>query len=130
MGDSGSLFLGFTVSALALGTSYRGKTDFSVFAPLLILAIPIFDTLACFALRILRGKSPFLGSKDHFALRLEILGWSRPQILLGTITAGIMLSAAAYFVTKLETLGVLTIFSGFLIFVGIFTAYILRAKIK
>ena len=37
MGDSGSLVLGFVASSLALGTSYSGKTEIGVFAPLVIL---------------------------------------------------------------------------------------------
>lgn len=129
MGDSGSLFLGFVVSVLALGTSYEGPTDLSVFAPILILAIPIFDTLAVFILRIRRGMSPFLGSKDHYALRLEALGWSRPRILVFSAAAAGSLSYVAYFVTRHSVPAVIAAYGAVTVAIVAFSAYILRAKI-
>ncbi|MCK4648258.1 undecaprenyl/decaprenyl-phosphate alpha-N-acetylglucosaminyl 1-phosphate transferase, partial [bacterium] len=44
MGDAGSLFLGFTLAALAIGTSYTAVNRIALFAPILILGIPIYDT--------------------------------------------------------------------------------------
>ena len=45
MGDSGSMFLGFNLSALAIMGLVKSVTIISVFVPILILGIPIFDTL-------------------------------------------------------------------------------------
>jgi len=95
MGDSGSLLLGFISSSLALGTSYHGESSATLLAPVLILLIPIFDTTLVFYLRIKRGISPFLGSKDHFPLRLERMGWKRPHILAFAMCSAIFFSIAA-----------------------------------
>jgi len=130
MGDSGSLFLGFVASALALGTSYSGFSDLSVFAPLLILSIPLYDTALVFWLRAMKGKSPFLGSKDHFPLRLEMLGWQRSKILMFTLFLGILFSIAAYMVTKVHTLGAIAIYSGALLVLVLLTRYVLKAEVK
>ncbi|MBI3549019.1 MAG: undecaprenyl/decaprenyl-phosphate alpha-N-acetylglucosaminyl 1-phosphate transferase [Elusimicrobia bacterium] len=102
MGDSGSLFLGFELSALALGTSYTRLNPLGVYAPLFILLVPMFDTFFVMAVRMIHGRSPFLGSRDHFALRLEAMGFTRPQIVaLAGMVAGI-LSLCAFVVTQVE----------------------------
>ena len=77
MGDSGAMTLGFLLAGVSLGTRYSHINNLGVFAPLLILFVPMYDTLFVMYLRLRKGQSPFLGSKDHFALRLEKLGHSR-----------------------------------------------------
>jgi UDP-GlcNAc:undecaprenyl-phosphate GlcNAc-1-phosphate transferase len=130
MGDSGSLFLGFICSVLALGTSYGEKTEVGIFAPLIILALPIFDTLLVFILRIRRGISPFLGSKDHFALRLEALGWPRKYILVFSLVFSAVLSFFAFMVTRLDLTPALLTYMGILFLLGVFTSYVLKFKIE
>jgi len=130
MGDCGSLLLGFVASVLAMGTSYSGQTELSVFSPLLILALPIYDTFLVFYLRIRKGISPFLGSKDHYPLRLEALGWSRKQILTFTIITTSMLGFGAFLTTRSSTLMAVGIYSFVALFFVLFTAYVLKAEIK
>ncbi len=99
MGDTGSLTIGFVCASLALGTSYTRLNDIGLIAPLFILAIPIYDTILVSVLRLQKGQSPFLGSKDHFALRLEFMGYSRKQILVIIYVASAWLALSAYFIT-------------------------------
>lgn len=103
MGDSGSLLLGFTLAGLSLGTDYTKVNPLGVYAPLFILAVPIFDTLYVMAIRMMKGHSPFMGSKDHFALRLERMGFKRSQILLLCLLAAAFLSICAWLVTRVST---------------------------
>lgn len=103
MGDSGSLLLGFVLAALSLGTDYSRINPLGVYAPLFILLVPIFDTLFVSIIRLRKGKSPFLGSKDHFALRLEALGFARPQIVGLCVVASSFLSICAFLVTRVST---------------------------
>lgn len=102
MGDTGSLFIGFILASLAMGTSYTKVNVIGLFAPILILGIPIFDTILVTLYRIIQNKSPFLGSKDHFALRLEAMGLSRRQILSVACIASCILSLIAYVSTRVE----------------------------
>ncbi|TLP36813.1 glycosyltransferase family 4 protein [Arcobacter arenosus] len=61
MGDSGSLFLGFTISFLAIkALSYVTPT-----AALFLVAIPVLDTMIVIRRRLQRGKSPFSADKNH-----------------------------------------------------------------
>jgi UDP-GlcNAc:undecaprenyl-phosphate GlcNAc-1-phosphate transferase len=101
MGDAGSLTIGFILASVSMGTSYTSLNNLGIFAPLLILAVPIYDTILVMILRWRKGQSPFLGSKDHFALRLEIMGFSRTQILMITYTVAALLAFSAFQVTRL-----------------------------
>jgi len=130
MGDAGSLFLGFIASALSLGTSYSGKTEVGVFAPLLILGIPLFDTILVFSLRIKRGLSPFLGSKDHFPLRMESLGWTRHAIVGFVVFLCLILCGLAYLLTTVNLIQALVIFSVAGVLFASLTIYIIRVKVK
>jgi UDP-GlcNAc:undecaprenyl-phosphate GlcNAc-1-phosphate transferase len=129
MGDSGSLLLGYVCSLLALGTSYSMTSQWAVFAPLLILCLPLFETCLLFVARVRKGMSPFLGSKDHFALRMELLGWKRPFILLFSLCFSAALCLAAYGVTRASAMGQLVIYSvALLVLIG-FSAYVARADV-
>ncbi|HBU69388.1 MAG TPA: hypothetical protein DEE98_03285 [Elusimicrobia bacterium] len=101
MGDTGSLMIGFILAAISMGTSYTKINDAGLLAPLLILAIPIYDTILVMIIRLRKGKSPFLGSKDHFALRLEAMGFSRKRILVVTYSASAALALGAFLITRL-----------------------------
>jgi len=111
MGDSGSLLLGFVLAALALGTDYTQVNPLGVYAPLFILAIPIFDTLFVMVVRMRKKRSPFEGSKDHFALRLEKIGVSRPAIVAICLGVSVVLSACALTVTLVSTPWALAVYA-------------------
>jgi UDP-GlcNAc:undecaprenyl-phosphate GlcNAc-1-phosphate transferase len=104
LGDTGSLFLGFVLSAVSLGTSFTTVNRISVFAPLLVLGIPIYETLLLVYHRFRKGKSPFMGSKDHFALRMERLGFPRPTILLITVCVSLFLVGVSFASTRIPTI--------------------------
>lgn len=111
MGDCGSLLIGFTLAGISLGTRYSEVNDAGVFAPLLILFVPAFDTLFVSLLRLNQGKSPFLGSKDHFALRLERMGFSRARVVAMAAAAAALLSFCAFLVTQLPLRGAIAVYA-------------------
>lgn len=102
MGDAGSLFIGFIIAAISMGTSYTKFNEIGLLAPILILGIPIFDTIFVMGARLAQGRSPFLGSKDHFALRLEKMGYSRRQILIRSYLISLILGVCAFLVTRVS----------------------------
>jgi len=101
MGDTGSLFIGFVLGAVSLGTEYSYEHNASVIAPLLILGVPLYDTLFVMLIRYRKGISPFLGSRDHFALRLEKIGFTRPQIVFISIMVSVMLGFCAWLTSRI-----------------------------
>jgi len=102
MGDAGSLFLGFVMAALAIGTSYTAVNRIALFAPILILGIPIYDTFLVTILRTKKGRSILRASNDHFALRLVALGLSRKKTVLIVYVVSILLAIAGVVVTLVE----------------------------
>ncbi|MEK7484356.1 MAG: MraY family glycosyltransferase, partial [Planctomycetota bacterium] len=95
MGDSGSLFMGYMLATSAVQCSvYPEKYSlYPIIIPLLILSIPIYDTLSVILIRIRQGYSIFRADNNHFSHRLVALGFSRPHavllIYLVTFTTGI-----------------------------------------
>ena len=110
MGDTGSLVIGFLLAALSLGTSYTRMNDIALYSPLLILGVPLYDTALVMVLRMRKGQNVFLGSRDHFALRLEALGFSRPQVVLLTAGVTVILGLAAWGVTLVTQPAALAIY--------------------
>lgn len=95
MGDTGSLFLGFTLSVFCikfinLSLLLDGKSDVSVSAlPLVfsILVIPVVDTIRVFILRVNKNKSPFDADRNHLhhiLLDLELSHLGATGILITT----------------------------------------------
>ncbi len=82
LGDTGSLFIGFTLAALAMNGEYTQNTTLGALAPLFILVVPLFDTLLVSLARLKKGLSPMRGTPDHFALRLKHSGWTSRQVSL------------------------------------------------
>ena len=103
MGDTGSLLTGFVLAALSLGTSYTRVNNMGIFSPLLILGLPLYDTFLVSYLRYTKGLSPFRGSRDHFALRLETFGFFREEILVMCYAASLLLTFVAYEVTRVSS---------------------------
>jgi len=84
MGDCGSMFLGYTIGALSIAGTYRHASNLVVTmaVPVLIVAIPIFDTMLVTVMRKLTGRAVSQGGKDHISHRLVILGLSEKQAVL------------------------------------------------
>ncbi|MDD5208711.1 MAG: MraY family glycosyltransferase [Elusimicrobiales bacterium] len=100
MGDSGSLLCGYVLAVIAMGTKYTEVNPLGVYAPLIILAVPIYDTLFVSVMRLRRGHSPFIGSQDHFALRLEKIGFSRRKVVRLTSLVTFGLAVFAWIITQ------------------------------
>lgn len=95
LGDAGSLFIGFVLGALGMVGIYARNNPVAVLAPVLILGVPIFDTLFVMTIRWMRGLNPLRGSPDHFALRLRKWRLSVSQTVNLSCGLAILLGMAA-----------------------------------
>lgn len=82
MGDTGAMFIGLLLGAMAMIGKYPSDHPLSLLTPVFILGIPIFDTLFVMWIRYQRGLPIFWGSPDHIAIRLRHWGMPVPQIVL------------------------------------------------
>ena len=72
LGDTGSMFLGAMLGALAMIGNYSDANVVSAwFVPLCLLAIPLFDLALVIVARLKAGRRIYQGSSDHFAVRLR-----------------------------------------------------------
>lgn len=77
MGDTGSLFSGFLLAAIAINISYAPfERPIALMTPLLAMSLPIYDTIFLIIMRSKKRKSIFKKTNDHFALRLVTMGYS------------------------------------------------------
>ncbi len=95
LGDCGSLFLGATLGALALGLDYSATNRWAVIAPALVLGVPVFEFTFTVLVRMARRRAPWRGSPDHVALRLRRMGLSVRNVLILATIAGLGFGASA-----------------------------------
>ena len=81
MGDSGSMFLGYIISVIAL-LGFKNITITSVIVPMLLLAIPIMDTLFAILRRLINHKPIGEPDKNHFHHQLLKLNLSKRKTVL------------------------------------------------
>ena len=87
-GDAGALPLGFFLASLYL-TGAASSSPQVRLGHLFAFAIPLFEVAFLTTARISRGLSPFRGSPDHFALRLQDqAGWAPGRVLVTTAAVG------------------------------------------
>ncbi|MHB1419750.1 MAG: glycosyltransferase family 4 protein [Bacillota bacterium] len=111
MGDSGSMFLGYNLAALAIMGLSKGATAISLFVPAVILGIPLFDTLFAILRRYLNHQPIFKADRQHLHHRLLALGMSHRQAVLVFYGINLCLGGTAILLTVLTTAqGVLTLF--------------------
>jgi UDP-GlcNAc:undecaprenyl-phosphate/decaprenyl-phosphate GlcNAc-1-phosphate transferase len=96
LGDSGSLFIGLTLSALAMNGHYTTNNPVGMFVPVLVLGVPLLDLGFVFVVRLSKGRSPFRGSPDHLALRLKRLGWTIVEVVGTAYGVGAALGLVAF----------------------------------
>ncbi len=91
MGDSGSLFIGFVLAALGIKLRFPESTHIVTWMiPVMVLALPIFDTTLVTVSRLRRGKNPLTTpGKDHISHRLaRLTGSKREAVLTAYLLAG------------------------------------------
>jgi UDP-GlcNAc:undecaprenyl-phosphate GlcNAc-1-phosphate transferase len=125
MGDSGSQMLGFSVGALALLATQGEACPLSAALPLLLLGLPIMDTLTVMATRIRAGRSPFSADSNHLHHRLLALGFAHREAVLLIYMMQVALVLLAYFL-RFESDS--EVFVAFCVFAGLILGLLRRAR--
>lgn len=108
MGDSGSLFLGFLLAYQAIGFLHVNEMEQTVFsvsnAPIMVMAIlayPILDAFRVFAMRLVKGKSPFVADRNHIHHKLLDTGFSHIKSTLIVAICNIFVIQMAFVLSDL-----------------------------
>src|SRR5260370_8590233 len=115
MGDAGSQLLGFPVGVLSFRASQRCASQFSAAIPILLLAIPILDSLSVMAQRIGEGRSPFSPDKTHIHHKLLALGFGHHEAVMVIYSMQATLFVAAYFLRFESDLTILAFVTTFFV---------------
>ncbi len=104
MGDSGSMFLGYSLAVVSISGTSRHLSNLliTLFIPVLILCVPIFDTLFVMIGRTIQGKKIFEGGKDHTSHRLVTLGLSPKKAVVLMYAVSIVFGLIALSYLKLD----------------------------
>lgn len=94
MGDSGSMFLGLIISVIAL-LGFKNVTMTSLIIPLLLLAIPILDTIFAIIRRTLKGEKISTPDKYHIHHQLLKRNLSQRQTVLAIYVINILFAIAS-----------------------------------
>lgn len=95
LGDSGAMFLGFMMSSFAVMGLLKSVTAVTFVAPVIILAVPIFDTAFAILRRVLSGKPVMTADKGHLHHRLLAFGLNHKQTVLVIYAISVLLSIGA-----------------------------------
>ena len=104
IGDTGSNFMGFSLAIISILGVAKTYTALVLIAPIIILAMPIFDTLFTIIRRIIKGKSlkaVFKPDKGHLHHKLVAKGYTQKQAVL--IMYGITATLGMFAVILLES---------------------------
>lgn len=121
LGDSGSLFIGFSLALLSIQGTAKISTGFAVLLPILVLALPITDTLVSMIRRLIssflnrdsaeppqsilhRIHGMFTPDKLHIHHRLLSLGLSHRGAVLVLYMVSLFFAFSAFLFTQIDTI--------------------------
>ena len=97
LGDSGSQFLGFGLASLAIAYTPDGfLRSQSWFVPILLVGVPVFDTVLVVFSRLRRNQPIYLGNLDHTYHRLVSLGLASSRAIVTMHLAALLLGFLAF----------------------------------
>lgn len=136
MGDSGSLFIGFTLAVLMIAVSPgqpHGSRIFNqlsvIFIPILILFVPILDTAFVSFMRKLSARSIFQGGTDHSSHRMVAIGLSERRAVWVLYVFSILSGFIALAIIPLQLFVSVLIIAVYLLLVLLFWLYLGNVEI-
>ncbi|WP_439647391.1 MraY family glycosyltransferase [Aquibacillus saliphilus] len=82
MGDTGSMFLGYSIAVISMLGLFKNVTLFSFVIPVIVLAVPIFDTLFSILRRMVNKEGIMMPDKKHIHYQLLAVGFSHKNTVL------------------------------------------------
>jgi len=120
MGDGGSQFLGFSLGVLVLMLTQGENASYSTSLPLLILGLPMLDTIMVMTQRIREGRSPFSADKNHIHHRLLSLGLTHYEAVFCIYIAQAVFVFAAYILRYASDAYIVGVFTSVCLLIVVF----------
>mgnify|MGYP005837617407 CR=1 FL=1 len=100
MGDTGAYFLGYLIASVTIIGAFKMAAAIAIFVPILVLAVPLLDTVLSPVRRVLTGRPAFRADRDHLHHRLVALGLSEPRVVLLTYVVTAVCGAIAIWISR------------------------------
>ena len=113
MGDAGSQLLGFCMGILVILMCDPSRSPFSVNMGLLVLGLPFLDTIAVMGHRLAKGRSPFVGDRNHVHHKLLSLGFSHYEAVIIIYAIQAVMVGLAYILRWQSDALILFVYGGF-----------------
>lgn len=102
LGDGGAMLIGYLLAAISIIGALKSAAAVTVFVPLLVLGIPIFDTAFAIFRRFYNSKPLAKADHGHLHHRLMALGWSQKKVALIVYIISSGLGGLAIFINSLN----------------------------
>ena len=131
MGDCGSMVIGFVLAATGINYNEMSSGGIlsAVMVPVIILCVPIVDTMIVTSVRLLSGRKASVGGKDHTSHRLVAMGFSEREAVLILYGVSIFAGATAFFMIKNDSFTAPAIVVPFMLAVLFMGIYISQIRI-
>ena len=132
MGDTGSLLTGMILGAASVAQGQGAATSellSVVAAPVLVLFIPIFDTTLVVVSRLLSGRRPSEGGRDHSSHRMVAMGLSEPGAVNVLWVLALVGGVIGVGVQRLEVESAGLMAGGFVVAMALFAAYLVGVRV-
>jgi UDP-GlcNAc:undecaprenyl-phosphate GlcNAc-1-phosphate transferase len=101
LGDTGSMFLGFVLASLGVVGSLKATTATLLILPIVVLGVPVFDTLWAILRRTRMRVSPFRADRDHIHHRLVRVGLHHRHVVFVLYFVCVFLGVSAWVIVQL-----------------------------
>lgn len=128
MGDSGSTFLGYMLACISIEGLFKGYAVISFAVPLLILALPLFDTSTAI-LRRIKNKQPIMQpDRGHLHHKLIDMGFSQKQAVLILYAISALMGIVAIILTGFGVLRALLLLGAVILFIGLWLLFMKKPE--
>ena len=102
LGDTGSMLLGFWLATIAIASNAKAAAATTLIMPLIVMGVPVFDTLWAIVRRSLAGQPPWRADRGHIHHRLLARGYTPVKTVVVLYSISILLGASAVIYTWLH----------------------------
>jgi UDP-GlcNAc:undecaprenyl-phosphate GlcNAc-1-phosphate transferase len=120
MGDSGSMFLGFSLAVQAILLTQGREAVIRPMVPVIILGIPIFDTVRVLILRIINRKHPFRADKTHLHHLMMRSGIHPNHVVKVIWILSALMSVLAFVLYRIDGCIMLVVYFVFIASIGVY----------
>jgi UDP-GlcNAc:undecaprenyl-phosphate GlcNAc-1-phosphate transferase len=107
LGDSGAMLLGFFLGSITVLSATSRSSTMTLFIPILVLGVPIFDTGFAILRRFASGRCIFAADQEHLHHRLVSKGYTQKQAVLIIYGISVCLGVIAVLVSHLTPIAVM-----------------------